>query len=235
MSGFPPKADIQTAIAKRLLLTQTGHWRRPRLQLVSMHIPQDELDRPEWQRPKSVDFSFAPFEDARLLLSLATKRGPQAVATTTVAPDDVPVMGGIAYSLHSYRPLRKLSPPLIEFEANGALQLNNKFLGLSENQKAHLRIPLRKLNEFFAEWDLVQAAIDLRTCLEALFLDGNKEGEFRYRLGLRAALFVGKNLEQRKAVGKAIRKAYDAGSEAVHTGKIKKMDQARNYIRAPCD
>jgi hypothetical protein len=86
------------------------------------------------------------------------------------------------------------------------------------------------LNEFFAEWDLVQAAIDLRTCLEALFLDGNKEGEFRYRLGLRAALFVGKNLEQRKAVGKAIRKAYDAGSEAVHTGKIKKMDQARNYI-----
>jgi hypothetical protein len=58
-------------------------------------------------------------------------------------------------------------------------------------------------------------AIDAAICLEALFVDGGN-GELRYRVSLRAALFLGKDLMERKKIFKSMASFYDLRSKIVH-------------------
>lgn len=55
--------------------------------------------------------------------------------------------------------------------------------------------------------------------MEALFLD-EKEGELSFRLGVRAACWLRRDLAGREAVMRLVRHAYGIRSRAVHTGSI---------------
>jgi len=163
---------------------------------------------------------FSDLEDIRLLLSLVTRKGYQAISTFVVAADSVPWLGGASRNLHSRRSPVSMGPPIIGIFVQQADGLMDKFRRLTRSQRERLRVPLEKLNEYWAEGDYVQSAIDLRTCIEALYLDGNTSGELTFRLSLRAANFEGGDLQTRQQSMHAIKKAYKQGSTAVHTGKV---------------
>jgi hypothetical protein len=79
----------------------------------------------------------------------------------------------------------------------------------------------------------VDRAIDLGIATEMIFLhDQNDQGELRFRTALRAAWFLGDDRVSRRAVFDCIRKAYDARSAAVHTGKLGGQGLIENLPRA---
>jgi len=174
---------------------------------------------------------FSDLEDIRLLLSLVVRQGYQAISTFVVAADSVPWLGGVSRHLHSRRSPVSMGPPIIGISVRQADELMTKFRRLTGSQREKLRVPLEKLNEHWAEGGLVQSAIDLRTCVEALYLDGNKEGEFKFRLSLRAANYEGGDLQTRQESLKAIKQAYDQGSKAVHTGKVSRSKESMDAMK----
>ncbi len=171
-------------------------------------------------------------EDVLLCLSLARppKYGISANTSGTVASDDLPFFR--PFGAWSLRPSKKagMSPSIIELEVTQADQILGQFLSLKKSTREKLRIPLERLNSFGLFASEADQAIDIRVCMEALFLDDlDKGGEIRFRLALRAAHYLGGTDEEKRSIKKAIRKAYDAASAAVHKGKFK-TDNDRKAI-----
>lgn len=209
------------------------------VQLVKIHGDEPDFD-------DSIDLSIEKFDDIRLILSIAAKQGPQAITVTLVPNENVPILAAGAYSLLSYRSPNSFTPPLIPIVSNFAIDLFDKFAVLDEADKAHLRIPMKKLNEYYScgnSGDKIQAAIDLRTCLDSLFLDQQKS-DMRYKLALRAAMYLGNDIDERREIQRTVKKAYDAASGAVHQGTLgnpkkpqtvsdarKALDAAAEYSR----
>lgn len=185
--------------------------------------------------------SLEPIEDRISLLSLATKKGFQIARSSFVLGDDVPLSytGGLVSSGHSRRAPVPIGPGIIAPHTRQAEELFEQFSRLKTKQRNRLRVPLRKLNDCLSTNDQVQQMVDFRICLEALFLDGNKEGEYRYRLALRAAIYTADTGVERRKVFKAVRDCYDLGSTAVHSGEInitpnqlESVEVAQNAVRA---
>ena len=133
-----------------------------------------------------------PLTDAHLCLALASTEAPgtQAIGTGIVPADHVPVLAGTGWSCPTHRGTVR-SLPIIEVEIEQARGLRHEFALLPSATQIRLRVPLQKLNHYAATTDLpVQAAVDLRTALEAFYLDDNVNGELAKRLALRAALFA---------------------------------------------
>ena len=57
--------------------------------------------------------------------------------------------------------------------------------------------------------------------MESLFLDPEANQELSHRVSIRAALLLSENIQERQKVYKQIKNAYNFGSKAVHTGRIK--------------
>ena len=72
--------------------------------------------------------------------------------------------------------------------------------------------------------------IELRIVLESLFLDDNARDELAYRLALRGARLIGKDLQERKRIFRTLREAYAIGSEAVHKGEVKSKKKNRKIL-----
>jgi len=206
-----------------------------------VHLSQAQAYTGEGRPPHPQEWRVAQqaLEDARLCLALVRTYGcgVQAIGSTAVAADDVPILNGFAWSIHSYRTPQS-EGALISFEARTARSLHEGFLLLGSADQEHLRIPMQKLNECAANLDRVQAAIDLRIALESLFLYDKVQGEQTYRLALRAAISAGGNIEHRKETRTKTRKAYSLCSAAVHTGRVSSkltdgevLKWARNLVR----
>jgi hypothetical protein len=196
----------------------------------------EERDSELFEAPPSLE----PMEDRISLLSLVAKRGFQISRSSIVLGDDVPLSytGGLLSSGHSRRAPVPMGHGIIALHTNHAEDLFQKFSCLKTKRKKRLRVPLRKLNDCLSTYDKVQKMVDLRTCLEALFLDGPKDGEYRYRLALRAAFYAADKVEDRPSIFKAVRDCYDRGSEAVHIGAVEitpnhqqSVELAQNAIR----
>ena len=161
-------------------------------------------------------------EEARMCLALARpiNYGIHAIGHGTVAPDELPFIQSLSgWSVFTFKH-PPLSPAVIEIEMQLADHLLEKFGKLPYSLKSKLIIPIERLNGYSSGATLVDKAIDLRICLEAIFLDdGNKE-QLSYRLALRAALFLGNNLAEKKEIMKLMKDAYNVTSTAVHTGKL---------------
>lgn len=167
-------------------------------------------------------------EETKLCLALARpiSYGIQAIGHGTVAPDYLPFINSLSgWGVFSFKQ-PPLSPPVLQAEMKRADHLLEKLSKLPDALKSRLLMSIDKLNGYCSGASLVDKAIDLRVCLESIFLgDGNKE-QLRYTLSLRAALFLGGTLDEKKEIMKIIKGAYDVTSTAVHTGKLpsKKVD-----------
>ena len=95
------------------------------------------------------------------------------------------------------------------------------------------------LNGYYSCSSMVDRAIDLRVCLESIFLtDGNKE-QLRYSLALRAAQFLSIDASEKVHINKFLKTAYHVASTAVHNGKmpstnVKSLKEAAKYAKDAC-
>jgi len=117
-------------------------------------------------------------------------------------------------------------------ECEKAVKLCDCFLALQDKDKSWLRLVLIWLNDAMLELSRVEAAISLGIALEALFFNKEEQGEYQFRLGLRAAWFLGgDDVGKRRQIQETARKAYKLRSDAVHTGKIKDYATAGETLK----
>lgn len=161
-------------------------------------------------------------EETKLCLALARPIGfgIHAICHGTVAPDNLPFMNSYSgWSVYAFKQ-PPLAPPVLEIEMRAADDLLAKFGKLNATFKAKLMVPMKRLNDYSSGSMPVDKAIDLRICLESIFLgDGNKE-QLRYRLSLRAALLLGSTLDEKRQIMKLVKDSYDITSTAVHSGNL---------------
>jgi hypothetical protein len=168
---------------------------------------------------------FEKLEDTRYCLSLilSIKDSLYSLGTSIYLPDNIPQISYSGQAWHkSFSKESMFCNEISDLDFEKADKLLIKFEQLDSVSKNKLRIPLERLNNFGSEEPLIDRAIELRICLESIFLnDGNKE-QLRFRLALRAALFLGIDLVERKEIFKTIKTSYDITSTAVHSGKLPK-------------
>jgi len=103
---------------------------------------------------------------------------------------------------------------------NTANEILKRFHKLDEKNRTKVLSQVERLNGYSSGASMVDKSIDLRICIESIFLDdGNKE-QLRYTLSLRAALFLSEDIDERKDIVSKMKKAYDVTSTAVHTGRM---------------
>ena len=69
--------------------------------------------------------------------------------------------------------------------------------------------------------ELADRLVYLRTALEALFLDKDRQGELRYRLATNGAWYTGRNRIERRNRYDVLKEVYGAASIAVHGQRMK--------------
>ena len=189
-------------------------------------VEHEKTDTSE-ARMNIIHSTLEKLENARLCLSLVrdVKYGTHCLAYSCIAPDNLPFINPVAgWALFTAK-TPALQTVIKPTELQQADQLTEKFTKLNESFRTKLKIPLYKLSDFGTHDKLVDRAIDLRVCLEAIFLGGGVKDQLRYTLSLRAARFLGSTIEERKKILKVIKGAYDVSSTAVHNGKFSKKDK----------
>ena len=175
----------------------------------------------ETKCPKvEIPFNFLEEVKACLVLARPLRYGLQSIAASVVVTDNVPIIQSISgWSLHFFK-MPPLAPPIQNIEMNRANEILKKLHELDAKNMIMILSQVERLNGYSSGASMVDRAIDLRICLESIFLnDGNKE-QLRYTLSLRAALFLSEDFDERKDIVNKIKKAYDVTSTAVHTGKM---------------
>lgn len=160
-------------------------------------------------------------EETRLCIILARQlAGAHTIATGVIAPDNLPFIQSFSgWSIKSFKQPTTFGS-ILDVELKFANTLLCKFITLEREFKDKLIVSIENFNGYASLSTKVERAISLRTCLESIFLDdGNKE-QLGYRLGLRGALLLGTNIEEKKRIMKILRDTYSITSSAVHEGKI---------------
>lgn len=182
----------------------------------------------------NIDLPFEKIIFTKLCISLARpiRHGVFGSGSTVIASDNVPIFNsGQVWNISPSKP-PSMSSGILEIEFKIADELLVNIELLDPEFRTKLLIPLGKLNDFGSGESMIERAIGLRICLESIFLnDGNKE-QLRFRLALRTALFLGKDLEERKAISKTIKQAYDITSTAVHEGKFSAKSKTEILFKA---
>jgi len=197
------------------------------------HKPNTEFDK---SRNKQ-DVPIEPLEDVRLALILVRPDyGVHTIAHGALVEDGVPIIHSISgWGLHPHK-LAGPSPSLINIHLKQADAILNKILKLEYKTKLKLKISIDRLNGYYSCNSIVDKAIDLRVCMESIFLtDGNKE-QLRYSLALRAAQFLAKDADEKIKINKIFKTAYDVTSTAVHNGvmpsrNVEYLKDAARYAR----
>ncbi|MEO9903655.1 MULTISPECIES: hypothetical protein [Alphaproteobacteria] len=166
-------------------------------------------------------------DDTRLLLSLARPAdyGLPVVAAATLVPVQLSfVQKGLGYSPFA-EPLTTIGPEIIGIEARNAEKLIAAFGGLDEETKARMRIALKRLNDTKIDPDWANKAINLRICLENIFLNPEEGSQIARRISERAPGHTG--FSKTRA-----RKVYNFLSKAVHTGETQQHPEINEKIIA---
>lgn len=96
-----------------------------------------------------------------------------------------------------------------------------KFSRLSQEDRDLLRIPFQRLNQARRRRNLADKAIDQGVAFEALFLnDKSHKDNISFTFRLRASLFLGGNIQERRDLLNFFTAFYSCRSEAAHTGKL---------------
>lgn len=128
------------------------------------------------------------------------------------------------------------SVPVSEANIKEAMSLYHARKTLKPKVAMKLKVPIDRWINSKAKGNTVDAFIDLGIALESLFLeDIQNSGEFRFRLSLRAAWYLGENMEKRQSLMREFRKIYDLRSSAVHTGDIASDESTPEFTQRAQD
>jgi hypothetical protein len=180
------------------------------------------LDRTFYERMTSTR---RYLDEARMLLTLlginATKR------ILWLQPKD-PLMGFGADANWETSRVGYWGGEDVEIDARAANELAEAYFKIAPARRQEtLHVPLDRLDRAVRGYDLVDKSIDLGIALEALLLhelEGQYQGELKFRLCLRGAWLGGTHATERAAIQRTLGKVYDLRSIAVHKGKIDRSD-----------
>ncbi len=167
------------------------------------------------------DFDLSKFCDA---LSLACNASIQSAAVWNHMDSDEicnvrTSNDGVSYSaslLHSNHYVQASEAHIHE-----ALSLYRAQKNLEPKVARKLRIPTGRWVKSKAPGNHVDTFIDLGIALESLYLqDVANSGELQFRLSLRAAWHLGRDVEERRTLVKEFREIYKQRSQAVHSGEV---------------
>ncbi|MCY4616201.1 MAG: HEPN domain-containing protein [Chloroflexi bacterium] len=124
----------------------------------------------------------------------------------------------------SYRPAElydRGSSPLSQRNVRDAVSILQDRDSLPSETASKLDVPISRWVRAKGAGDQVGAFIDLGIALESIYLSDIGSGsELGFRLGIRAAWYLGKDLDERSSIMDDLRKIYDLRSRAVHTGTL---------------
>lgn len=149
------------------------------------------------------------------------------------SPAEVPILGmgeGQGISIPEARP--ETTTTLSDSAAVRCLV--ERYLGLSEDMRERLAVPLQRLNLALRRQDPVDKAIELGIALEALLTkDEEQDSPVSYSVRTRGALLGGGTLDERKQIRNLLQDVYNLRSEAVHSGKFRKKNNKRKTKQDP--
>ncbi|MEF2074755.1 hypothetical protein [Consotaella aegiceratis] len=175
---------------------------------------QNEDRENDWSAVNEETARTKLLDDTRLLLSLARHAdyGIPVLAATTLAPAQLSfVERGIGYSVFP-EPHTAFGPEIIGIEAQHAEKMIVAFGKLDVETQARMRIALKRLNDTKIDPVWANKAINLRICLENIFLNPGERSQIARRISERAPGYTGFSKTR-------TRKVYGFLSKSVHTGK----------------
>ena len=120
------------------------------------------------------------------------------------------------YHIHS---LFGKSTEVGEADIEKAKRLYKRLVDLDSDVMKKLRIPITRWIKSKTPEEPIDKIIDLGIAFEALYLPGIKD-ELTFRLGVRAAWFLGKDKEDREHLLTKFEDIYRCRSNAVHNGQV---------------
>lgn len=128
---------------------------------------------------------------------------------------------------------------LIEDEKDKFIEFWKVYHGLNIPVKHYLTVAIRRFSQANERTSVEDKIIDYLISAEALFLSsgGSFQGELKYRLSHRAAMFIENETEKQREMFKFMQRAYDVRSDIVHgaTPKLpKKEDGAQLTLEEFC-
>ncbi len=161
--------------------------------------------------------------DAAQCLTVLGPSSPTIVADTLWYPEDwipcIPHGSGFALTISDLRNL--FIYHLTEEDKTKARNIYEAYSKLPTNTKTKLQVCLDRLNRASCRISNVDIAIELGIAMEAVFLnDVSNDGEYTFRLRLRAARLLGEDRQSRQRVFILFRDLYKCRSQAVHTGRV---------------
>lgn len=154
-------------------------------------------------------------DDTRLILSLARggDSGIPLLAAVVIVPKSLSFLNrSISWGCYP-EPLVHFSPEIIELEVRAADNRLQQFAALSDETKDRLRIALKRLNDTKIDSDSVNKYINMRVCLENLFLAETEE--FQLTKKLKTRIPQHSNLTESE-----VGNYYSDMSTAVHNGRL---------------
>ncbi len=195
------------------------------------HIDCASNERPIW--PDDIEKVYEKEDDTVLCLSLARpiSYGIHPVSSVFIAPENLPFIRPVSSS--SIKPFKQpgIEPSIIEIELNNANEILGSFSSLDIELKTKLKIPLSRLNSFNSGDDYIDRAINLRVCLESIFLY-RRDNYKKQKVASRAAGFLGKDDDEKNEILDLMKEAYSVTSNAVHNGKFSINDDTRVLRKA---
>jgi len=155
--------------------------------------------------------------DLLLCLGLVGPTAPVLLASWLEPPDWAPMITGSLSMPFVEGPGK--AKPILESAVVEASRLFSQWIGLSEERRVELRVPMQRLNSAMRRPSLVDSAIDLGIALESIFLPDGR-GALTFRLRVRAARWLGSTPEERQRLSATVGDLYAVRSMAVHEGRV---------------
>lgn len=124
------------------------------------------------------------------------------------------------------RPRAKLQAPVIQLELQVANEYLRNFEALESKVQDRVRTVLDHYSYCLSNLTLVESAIHMRICLEALLMQSDS-GDNTFKVSRRGALMLGGELSERERHCNLIISAYKAGSSAVHSASVKASESTQ--------
>lgn len=127
------------------------------------------------------------------------------------------------------KPFMKNKFKLVGNEKNNFLEFWKVYQRINISEKHFLSVAIRRFSQSNERESIEDKIIDLFISAEALFLSsgGDFQGELRYRLSHRAAMFIEDETKKQREIFKFMQQAYDVRSEIVH-GKKPKLPKKKD-------
>jgi hypothetical protein len=126
--------------------------------------------------------------------------------------------------MQQLNPLKSSDPVVVDAASRAYVRA---FMALQPDTRETLLRSLERLNASMKRWDPHDQALDCGIAYEILM--SNDDGtEIGYRLGLRAALLLGKSLDEREQIRRRVRTLYKLRSHTAHGGGGRKKDPHKN-------